>query len=760
MSSTRLGYKTVSAVLIATTTAIACSRLKARDHVERGNTYFNDKKYAEAIIEFRAALQSDPKLGDVRLKLGTAYVAVRDLKGALGEFVRASDLLPNSVEAQTKAGQLLLLAGRFEDAKARADRAVALDPKSVDAQVLRGNALAQLKDFDAAVAEYQEAIALDPAQSTAYANLGYVQLAQGNKTAAEETFKAAVQAAPKSVQARMALANFYWSTGQLPQAEETLKATLDLDESELTANRVLGLFYLSTNRVAEAEKYFVALARIAKTDQAKFALADYYSVAGRRDEARAILNERAGDEAAYAAASIRLASLDAVDGHRAAAQERLHEVLQKHPKDSTALLLSARLYLADNKRADARKSAEAVIANDSNSAAASSAWQIIGTIEASTDRRDQAVQAFDQVLKRQPRNVAANLALARLYLARGDVVKAASYAHTVSALQPGHPEATNIIVRGDIVKGDITTAAADLAPLEKAYPNTIGVAKLNALIAMASKKPDAARTHFEQVLKSAPNDVEALEGIVQIDIATGKGKAAVARIDDRLKAAAPSPALLVLAARAHASIGDFEATERLLLKAIETDPDRLQPYNFLAALYARQNRIEEAKQRFNDVVARNPKSVGAATMIGMLLEQQGKKDDAEKQYLKVLDIDSHAPVASNNLAWLYVAANKKLDEALQFAQAAQQALPDQANVNDTLGWIYYRKNMAVQAIGYLESATQKQPQEPLHHYHLGMAYVQAGDWTKAKVALNRAFELKADFDGAAEARKALTLIGG
>src|SRR5262249_2847608 len=112
-----------------------------------------------------------------------------------------------------------------------------------------------------------------------------------------------------------------------------------------------------------------------------------------------------------------------------------------------------------------------------------------------------------------------------------------------------------------------------------------------------------------------------------------------------------------------------------------------------------------------------------------------------------------------NLAWIYAAENRNLDAALQLAQTAHQMLPDQPSVNDTLGWIYYRKNMASQAIAYLESAAQKRPQEPLHHFHLGMAYMQTGQWTKAKQSLTRAFALKADFDGADEGRQALATIG-
>jgi hypothetical protein len=41
-----------------------------------------------------------------------------------------------------------------------------------------------------------------------------------------------------------------------------------------------------------------------------------------------------------------------------------------------------------------------------------------------------------------------------------------------------------------------------------------------------------------------------------------------------------------------------------------------------------------------------------------------------------------------------------------------------------------------------------------------MAYVLDGTFDKAKRELNQALSLKADFDGAADARKALSQIGG
>ena len=52
------------------------------------------------------------------------------------------------------------------------------------------------------------------------------------------------------------------------------------------------------------------------------------------------------------------------------------------------------------------------------------------------------------------------------------------------------------------------------------------------------------------------------------------------------------------------------------------------------------------------------------------------------------------------------------------------------------------------------------PKNPDADYHLGIAYFQTGNVERARVALKRALELKSDFSGAADARAALSTLGG
>ena len=71
----------------------------------------------------------------------------------------------------------------------------------------------------------------------------------------------------------------------------------------------------------------------------------------------------------------------------------------------------------------------------------------------------------------------------------------------------------------------------------------------------------------------------------------------------------------------------------------------------------------------------------------------------------------------------------------------------------------FAKNLGSTAIRHLELSIQKDPTDPSVFYHLAVAYSQVGDTEKARKSLTQSLAMKADFDGAADARKLLTDIG-
>jgi tetratricopeptide (TPR) repeat protein len=147
-------------------------------------------------------------------------------------------------------------------------------------------------------------------------------------------------------------------------------------------------------------------------------------------------------------------------------------------------------------------------------------------------------------------------------------------------------------------------------------------------------------------------------------------------------------------------------------------------------------------------------------MLGIILQLQNKPLQAQAVYEKLLASGQQAPLAANNLAMLMIEGGGNLDVALNHAQAAKKALPDDPDINDTLGLVYLKKGLGALAVSVLEQSTQAKPDNPVYWLHLGQAYAVSGDKTKARDALGRALKVDPAFEGAGEARKALASLDG
>jgi tetratricopeptide (TPR) repeat protein len=183
----------------------------------------------------------------------------------------------------------------------------------------------------------------------------------------------------------------------------------------------------------------------------------------------------------------------------------------------------------------------------------------------------------------------------------------------------------------------------------------------------------------------------------------------------------------------------------------------LQGFAALAALYVRQGKLDQARQRYESLGTKGASAVAAQTMVGLIYEAQNRPAEAKVAYEKLLATNPESAVAANNLAWRYAEDGGNLDVALQLAQTAKRGLPDSPEVNDTLGWIYLKKDLTNQAIASFQQAVQGSPARADYKYHLGMAYAKAGHRVKAAEEFDGAIKLRPDFKEAADARRALAI---
>jgi tetratricopeptide (TPR) repeat protein len=719
-----------------------------KEHFDNAERFMAAGKVQEAIVEYRNALGADARFGEARLKLADAYVAAGNGNQALREYVRAADLLPQNTEAQIRAAALLNLAGSFEDAKSRIQTVIDRDPANPRAQLVLGNALMGLKDLDGAIREIEEAIKLDPGRAGAYASLAQARLEQGDRAQAKAALEKSVQVDPKATRARLALAYFYWATNETVAAEQAYKDAVAVDPKDNLANRAIVAFYTGTNRPQMAEPYLKALADTG-APAAVLQLADFYVSLRRTSEANALLTPLAKDPANAGEAEVRLAAIAYNANDKTKAHALIDSVLRREPNNSGALVRKAYWLNLEGKRREALDVAQTAVKAEPNSAETHFA---LGLVQADLRMRKEAIVQFGEVLRLNPRASGAQVYLSRLNLLEGSPDNAVSFAEGALTNSPRNPQARLSLVRGLIARQDVTRAEQELAPLLKEYPRAGTIHAVDGAVKRAKKDYAASRAAYNRALELSPKSTEVLAGLIGLDLIEKKSADARARIERRVGEEPNNVDLLILAGRVYMSLRDLPQAESSLRKAIQIDAAASNAYPMLATVLLASGKIEAARAEFDQMSRRDPKNIGSATMAAMILHSQNKKDEAKKRYEAIVGGATPAPVAANNLAWIYQENNEKLDEALRLAQGAANRLPKSPEIQDTIGMIYYKQQLAALAVSAFQRSVEEAPENASYRYHLALALSKTGDSRRAREEAAEALKLKPDY---AEAQKLL-----
>lgn len=731
---------------------------KARKYLESGDAYAAQDQTAEALIEYRNAVKATPESVEAQTKLGRTYLRAGKPADALRAITRAADLRTSDAALQLEAGALQLLAGDAAGARTRAEFAIKSEPKNSDAHVLLGNAQAALGQTDKARRTLERAVRLDRDSGDALAALGSLYLAIGEQTKAEETLQRAVRAGHGAANARLALANYYWMSGDRAAAEDTLQEALDAQPQNTTAGFAMAKLYESTGRAAEAEPYYQQIAASGQP-RAKLLLADYYLRTGRPADALAIAEGLTGDRDHGPAAALMAARAHEAAGRPDQALEGARALLAKSGKDLDARLMAARLLL--DRHRDETDLTEALTHARAAAGLAPSlaeAQFLLGVAQSRSGNQEEAEAAFEATLRAAARHAGAQLALSELALARGDTARALTLAQQAAPRHPDRRAATLQLARALAASQRVAEARRTLAPLVAEAPDDPVLIAEQGRFAMAAGDLPAARTAFERLLETSPSSTEALEGLIAVDARAGRMENAVERVGARIADRPDDPRLRVMAARLDLARNRPEAAEASLREAIARDPANLEASVLLGQLYASRGEIDRAREEFRKLAALRPDSAAAArTMLGMLDQMQGRTAEATTNYEQALEADANALVAANNLAWLY-AEQGRLDEAQRLAERAVKRLDTRPEVHDTLGWIYYRKNLPTRAIASFERSLRLAPRNATYTYHLALAHAQAGDRDAARQSLREAMKLDPHAPWMADAREKLAKL--
>ena len=179
----------------------------------------------------------------------------------------------------------------------------------------------------------------------------------------------------------------------------------------------------------------------------------------------------------------------------------------------------------------------------------------------------------------------------------------------------------------------------------------------------------------------------------------------------------------------------------------------------LGETYRRSGDLNNATSSFKKAQELAPNNVVPHLQLALLYDTTGKKTDARPVYEQILRIQPDNAVALNNLAFMLADNDTDLDQALTMAQRAKQQRPNDANVSDTLGWIYIKKNLPDSAISIFRELVKNEPERAMYRYHFAMALYQKGDRESAKREVEAALKAKPGKEEEARIRDLMAKLG-
>ena len=109
----------------------------------------------------------------------------------------------------------------------------------------------------------------------------------------------------------------------------------------------------------------------------------------------------------------------------------------------------------------------------------------------------------------------------------------------------------------------------------------------------------------------------------------------------------------------------------------------------------------------------------------------GDKRKAVVNMKRIIEINPDNAHALNFLGYTYAELGENLEEAEALVQKALSLRPNDGYIEDSLGWVLYKKGKVDEAIVKLQHASTLQPEEPIIFEHLGDVMLSRKEFTKA-----------------------------
>jgi putative PEP-CTERM system TPR-repeat lipoprotein len=636
------------------------------------------------------------------------YMAKNDNKAAVIQLKNALQNNPNLAEARFLLGKALLEGGdpiaaelelhKASELKHPADQVV---PLLARAMLMQGQAKKITDDF----AKVQ--LTSPESKADFQATLGQAYLMMGKLDAAQAAFDGALIALPDYGPALIGQARIKAVSRDLPGALALLDSALEKSPKLYNAWQLKGdILSAQGDAKGASDAYRKALEIKPDFLSAHAALISRFLEAGKLDEAGKQLAAMKKIAPKHPQTSYLQAQLFYWQKNFKAAQESIQEHLKVIPDSMLGLQLAGAIEYELKSYA---KTETYLLKALAKAPELGLARRILIASYLRSGQSAKALGALQPVLEKIEKD-SNMLALAgEVFMQSGDAEKAGVYFSKAAALDPENTGKRTSVALSHLAKGETETAYREL---EQIASVDTGV---NADLALISSQLKGGK--FDEALKS----IAALE-----------------------KKQPENPLAQHLRGTVFLGKGDVAAARKSFEQALLKNPVYFASAASLANLDLADKKPDEAKKRFEGVVAKDPKNVQALLALAELRAKTGGQTEEVAALInKAIAADSSEPASRLALIGLYLGA-RDAKTAVSAAQDALGVLPDRPAILDAAGRAQQLAedfNQALATYGKLAAAMPHSQQAYLRMAEIQMAMK---DKDAAMQSLRKALSVKPD----------------
>ncbi|EED33973.1 putative PEP-CTERM system TPR-repeat lipoprotein [gamma proteobacterium NOR5-3] len=564
----------------------------------RGQLYFDDGDYKNAIDAFSQVLTANPNHAGALLLSANANVREQNLATAQRQYTQFLTLQPGHLPASLQLANLSWQLGDASKTEELARNILKEHEMNIPALGLLAMALSAQGLHAESAQAYQQIATLNPESTQAKVALGSQQMVAGDTEAGIEQLQAAVALDPSNAQARERLIEAHLAVGDLDAAAAAGEAYLEAAPDTARSAVYLGRVRLQQEDYKGARELFEkALTLEPGNVSASGGMAALAVLNKDLDGAKAAFEQALEANPGDVLTSMNLAVVLEQTGDLQAMQAVLSAAMEANPGAVAPRLALARYALSQN---DADQAITLMAPVEENGEGDYQVHQILAGARLAVGNAEAARDNARRLLELRSNDPVALALVARVEAANGRPEQAQRHIDAALKLQPQSSELRKMLVESLIQQQKLEQAGEEIAKLPEEVQNETAVLTVRGRLAVAVQDFASAKTLFAKAFEQQRNNIN-------LGLLTG----------------------------ARWALGERSETITMLEEWLEEYPDDLLSLNELASRQIEMGNDEAATSLYSRIVNKQPENVLALNNLAWLTRVSDK--DAALDYISRAD---------------------------------------------------------------------------------------------------------------------------